>query len=118
MSIATGIAVGAMYESSEAKRTACEAMTQTFDNKSATVQSMQQYADCVNLLYPQDLSDGAMLFAKLLVILGLVLWAGVGTYLYKKGDSLIEFAIMGFIAGLAAPLIVAFLIFIVGFLFA
>jgi hypothetical protein len=90
MPAATSIAIFASSQSSvaamqarEAQKLACNSFVHQYDAQAATDAQMQQYAECVNLLHPQDLSDGAVLLIKLTIVVTL---AG-GAYGYYRATK-------------------------------
>jgi hypothetical protein len=59
-----------------AKLKSCAAYVAGYEHDKATQTEMQRYADCIGLLYPQPLSDGAVV-GLALVAAGLV-FAAIG----------------------------------------
>lgn len=101
MSLAVGISVGtaiAVSASAAARRTACEAIELTFVNQGSDVAGRVQFANCVHLLHPDDLSSSSRLVLKILLVLFFALWAG-SAVLFKRGDwnDWAESLIYGFI---------------------
>ena len=82
-----------------AKKIACEGYLKDYDAKTATVQQMQTYADCVKVLHPTDVV-GSRLLVSLLLIAALV-GAIIGVI---KNDYDMEDRIMGAFLGALAGL--------------
>lgn len=52
----------------------CKAYIEGFEGKGATVQEMQEYGQCVELIYPLEEPDPAVVLFIVLVTIALVLW--------------------------------------------
>ena len=118
MSASIGIAEAASAQASAAmllaRKTACTASMPRFDPGTATVQDKQEYAGCVELMFPQPMSADAILAAKVLFVFALIGMAW-GAWLGKQGfgdwgDS-IMFAFLGFFL---LPLGILFTALVVG----
>ena len=78
-SVATGIAIGAAtsggvaaQQAAEAKRIACESFVQGYAHNTATVHDRKQYAECIQLLQPVEVSGSAALLLKVCIVCGLL----------------------------------------------
>ena len=61
-----------MTSVSQAKTTACKAIIQGFSSDTANLGDMQQFASCVQYLYPETLSGEATLWVKFFIVMGLL----------------------------------------------
>jgi len=69
-SIAIAASAGAAsYAASKAHEAECVAIEKTYDPHIATVEQKQDYADCINTLYPQDMGGTEVMFLKVCVAL-------------------------------------------------
>lgn len=106
MTVSTGMSAAALAQSSaavaaaqEAKRTACEGFMPTFDAKTASVEAMRRYADCVDLLYAEPLTDAQTLVLKL-VLVACFIGGGVGAWVgWDDGFNGVVGPILGFLVG-------------------
>ena len=57
--------------SSNSKEIACKAIESSFNNTTATIEQKQQYAECIDMLYPLY-SSNDILVVKVLVVLAFV----------------------------------------------
>lgn len=94
MSTSTAIAVMANTqaavaeaEAAQAKKIACNGLMSAYEPKTATVQQMRGYADCVNLVYPDQMSPEVVILLKCavaVVLIGMVIGAVKG---FIENDS-------------------------------
>lgn len=109
-SAASAQAAQASAEAREAKVTACRASVKGYQHNTATVQDMQQYAECVALLHPQVMTGGEMVLVKVAICVTLI-GSAIGAYAASKDsggqikDGLIGGAIGLFLGGSTAALI-------------
>lgn len=112
--------IHAQSQAREAKTLACKGVVDSFDSKTATVEQSQDYARCVNHLYPDQLSDGQTLILKVVIVFCLFC-AAFGARHFWKEDYHWFSATLGFFIGIcggvAAVLILAGVIISIGFLF-
>lgn len=114
----------AIQQASEAKDQSCKVMIKSFDSKSATVQEMQSYSECVGRIYPEEvvLSGLDILLIKISIVVVLV-GASIFAWKQNKGThtGVVDW-ILGFVFGglLSLVLLALFagLVFIIHFLFA
>lgn len=62
----------------QAQVTACQALTKDFHGDTATIEQRQSYAECVQVLYPQEMGADSVLFIKAMIvaaILGVIVGA-------------------------------------------
>lgn len=86
--VSTAIAINAQVqanmaqqEAEAARRTACTAAMSVFNPHGASVQEMQAYAECVDLVYPKTTSAADVLLVKATIvctILGMVIGGFTG----------------------------------------
>jgi hypothetical protein len=79
MSVATSggaVAAAATVISSSAARREkfekCKLVMDTYDHKVATVQQMQEYADCVGLVHPKELDGGTIILLKIIFVIAII----------------------------------------------
>ena len=102
--VSTAIAIASYGQSAaaiamahEAKITACQNLVGNFDAKSASVDAMKAYADCVELLHPQNMSIDDINAIRL-VLACCFIGAGVAAYCgYKSYGCLL--GVFSFIVG-------------------
>lgn len=123
MSTSTAIAVSALAisasNSSSQRKELCKLTIDQFDNKTASIEQKQKYADCVDNVYPQTMSDPMIIIVKILIMCAFI-GAGVGVWKARHEGGAIDyimFGIMGLVAGVVIPLLIIGLIQAVVFLF-
>ena len=118
--LATTALVISMNAAELAKETACKMQLVTYNAAGATIQQMKEYAGCVTLLYPNEVTSTELLVTKLAVLL-LLIGTGLGIYFkYDKRlgvESIVTGAFVGLIAALSMIMATGFLIAAVRFLF-
>lgn len=98
--IANAQSQAAMAAARKAKEISCKSYMSSFDPKTATVEQMQQYAECVDLIHPKPMSHDDMIAAKFffaLALIGMIVCGG--WQLYKHGLRWWEDALLGALAG-------------------
>lgn len=111
MSTATSIAISsaanaqaaaANAAAQEAARTACMTYVKGYQHDQATVAEMQSYAECIDRLYPQELSADGLAAAKVVIaiLLAGVVIGIVHQYRDSYSEGPIEIVFMGSILGL------------------
>lgn len=96
--VAIGQATAAQLEAARAKRIACEAMMPAYKHEGATLEQARQYAECVGVLYPAEMTDGQITAAKAvvaLVLIGVVVGAIKGWKDDGEAMTAVLFALMG-----------------------
>lgn len=102
--VAASQAAIAQAAAHQAKVERCKAEIATFDSKTTTVQQAQSYADCVQTVYPQELSGGGLVAAKIVFVFALLcgiagaVWEGKRG-VYPDAFSVPLFGAMWFICG-------------------
>lgn len=111
---ATVIAAASLAASSSNSRKLeeelCKVVMEKFEPKTSTVQEIQEYAKCVDIIYPTAISPEAMLFWKIIFVISLCGML-LGFYKahrtdYKSGDEYFVYPLLGFV--LAAVLALFF----------
>ena len=121
MQVNTAIAVDASVRASvaaqqaaRAKRIACEKFVTGFEHSTATVQQRQQYAECVQVLYPTQMGGAEILWLKAAILatfIGLIVGLRCG---YKDAyDRSISMFMYGFLGAIGAPLAIGIIWFVV-----
>lgn len=122
MSTSIAIASGAMIAAQNAQRSqeiaVCNGVFNRFDSFKATVIQMQEYAGCVNMIYPVD-SQESVLFAKIAV--GLSFLFAMAGIIYGKFfadhwsifSDLFMAPILGLVLGWIALLVIGLAHFLV-----
>ena len=86
----------------------CKRVLLTFDTENATVTAMENYANCVNFLYPTSMDPSTEIFFKFLFVLALI-GACVGVFISREEDLLGKF--VGLLAGFVFVPVLASAIF-------
>ena len=97
---AAGAATGAAISSAaiaRARRAECVAVEATFDSRTATVEQKREYADCIDLLYPDPPTATEATLLKVAIVLCFI-GAGAGTWWGWREDRLFG-ATIGFFIG-------------------
>jgi len=88
----TGVAISAAAIAAnaahQAKVSECKVVISNFNNhinNGVTVESMQQYAHCVNVVYPQPMCGGMVIIFKVVFIIALLGLIGGGLYEKFRG---------------------------------
>lgn len=123
MSTSVAISAAALASSSAAnmaaqaaRKTACTSLMDTFNAQTATIAASREYASCVQLLYPGDMS--IPMWARILVA-ALVIGFCAGTaVVYVKERDVVYALFMGGIGGVLAVCCAAMLLAGVLFVFA
>ena len=92
----------ALAQSERAKKLACESLEQSFEPKTATIQQKQDYAECMRLLYPQEMSAGDVFALKIVLVIAFI-GMGIGGAIGARDDVPTGF-IFGLIGFLIAPI--------------
>ena len=88
----------------------CNQLMTSFNTLNSTVEQKQQYAECVDHLYPKI--DGASLIVLKVIILVSIISFFVGTFIARKeGDNIIMSAIFGMVCCVGIGML-CFLLFI------
>ena len=89
----------------QAKETACKGFVETFDSTKASIEAMREYADCVNILYPDAMTISDILYLKIFIVFCFVggLYGVFHTYKEENYPSIADY-IMGFIIGVITAL--------------
>ena len=88
----------------------CEIVVQHFDSQNTTVGQAQDYAGCINTLYPQPIGAGPEIFLKVLfsiAVLGLV-GALTRAYRNRKLNDWDDWLIHSLVGFIAVPCIIGF----------
>ena len=103
MSTSTAISVIAANQAAQARKAAqCVGVMDGFTHTTASVGQRQEYAECVELLYP---SDDAISPAAVGVLLITVLLGAISGAFGARSDGLMGMAVMGFIWAVIFPLV-------------
>jgi len=114
MSTSTAIAISTAQSSAvmamaaEAERKACEVMISTFDPKGASVKALQMYSECIERIYPNDMSPESIAQMKVFI---LICFAGAvfGAVKGYQEDGVVM-SIVSFIVAFLVTGVVAFII--------
>ena len=87
-----------------AKKDECASIEKNYDGTNATVEQKQQYADCIELLYPKEMTESDIIGAKIFIAIGVIGFLFGGVWGIKE-DGLLSGAVFAFIAALALPLV-------------
>lgn len=90
----------------QARVTACHALMPDFRDVTATVEQRQAYSDCVDLIYPQELSAGGVFVVKALILAAFI-GAIVGAVRGARSGSFGIVAMYGFMGVFLGPMVVA-----------
>jgi hypothetical protein len=108
MSAFTGVAVGSAIVASSAADSAridrCKVEIMQFDSKTASVQQMRSYSQCVETLYPDPMPASVIVVFKILFFTAL-LGATIGGWFSFKttNNSLADILIISFLWFVSAP---------------
>lgn len=97
-----GYAVGTAMRNSENKKGYCLGVEKNFDSLTATVEQKQEYAECVGLLHPNEMTGSEILAWKIII------FAGLGSAIFafwRFKDDLIEAVIFSLVALLGVPIV-------------
>lgn len=111
MTASTAIAITAANQASQAKKQVCrDATIPNFNNTTATIEQRQQFADCVRLMHPDQMTGGEVLLAKIFIVAALIgvclgIWAGkrdghmspVDWIAYSMGGAFLVPVAIGFV---------------------
>jgi|SRR5690554_2036294 len=89
----------------------CKEFVGSFDSYAATVSEQKYYAECVDMLYPDPVSGGTVLFIKIVLVcamVGMVIGAIRGWMDRMFGIS--DVFLFGLLGGLAGAFIPAFIL--------
>lgn len=93
-------------EAREAKTLACKGVVDTFDSKTATIEQSQDYARCINHLYPAQLEGAEALMLKVAIVL-CFMCAIYGAMHFGKKEGDWFSALMGFLIGFCFAVVVS-----------
>lgn len=114
---AVAIAASAQHDANTA---VCKQTLSSFDPDGASVAAMQAYANCVDLIHPEDMTDGVRMFIKISIVFFLAGVIGGWIYLRSSGEDFVGCTLMSIVFGIALgliPSVIAAIGLAVGFLF-
>lgn len=88
-------------QSGEARRATCIGLVRGFEHDTATVAERQEYAACVERLYPSELSPGAVIALKVVIVCAL-LGTCFGAWKGWKDDGAMGAVFIGLFGALVA----------------
>lgn len=118
-STAMAVSAAAMAQASEARQQAhklqCQLQTMPgFAEAGATVEQRQAYAECVDLIYPQELAGTEWLLVKIAIVLAAIS-AVAGAWIGgRQGDDRTEMVVYGFYGAVLSAFSVGCLLFASG----
>ena len=94
----------------------CNQLMTSFNTLNSTVEQKQQYAECVDHLYPEI--DGGSIMALKVIVLVVIISFFIGAFIAsKQGDDIIMSAIFGMVCSVGVT-VLSFLLFMgVSFVF-
>lgn len=95
----------------------CLKVIQSYDSKTATVEQMQDYSECVQRLYPNTMHPEVLIAFKVLIVCSFIFWVVISWINREYCDSLFEAIGMGFIITLGLSLIMLFVFVMISILF-
>lgn len=98
VAISAANSAAAQAAADEAARQACIVTMHGFRDEGATVEEKQAYAECVNRVYPQELSGSDAILMKVFIVLALV-GAAIGVWWGLRDDDQPLTTILGFVLG-------------------
>jgi hypothetical protein len=104
-SSANTTALIAAAQAREAKIIACKTNIDSFDSKTATMAQMKQYADCVDTVYPSDVSPSGVIAFKVIFVIAIIGML-VGFYKAHKSsyhNDFVDYAMFGFMGFIFLP---------------
>lgn len=114
---AVAIAASAQHDADIA---VCKQTLYSFDPNGASVAAMQAYANCVDLIYPDEMSDPTRLFLKLTILTAILGAVFAFVWVKRNGDDTITASFMtlfGAIVGGLVPSLCVGAFWSIGFLF-
>ena len=110
--VAASQAAIAAQAAHQAEVSRCKGVIASFDSKNTTVGEAQDYAHCINVVYPQPASGMEMLVFKVAFVLALVGLVGGFAYAKKKGgwmyDSWGDYLLASLFGFIGVPCAVGF----------
>lgn len=97
-STAVAISAQANQEANEAK---CIAIMKDFQNNTSTIQEKQSYAECVNIVYPNNLSPASIIALKVLFVIALFTFVSSSIFFYKNDEDVFDILMLSIGAVLA-----------------
>lgn len=114
------ISAAANAKASKAMHEACDAILATYDAQKADVQSMHQYADCVNNNHPQPMDQSDVLAAKVFIVIGIIGFIAGGLWGVREDGGpgiVVAGAILGAAVMPAAAALLVLVSYAIKFLF-
>lgn len=106
---AVSLSTIAILEAGQAKTIACNVLAQGYQHSTATVAQQQQYAACVERMYPESISPEAAMALKVLIVL-LIVSVPFGAWrAHRDAGDWTDAAMAALIAPLIVGTIAAFL---------
>lgn len=90
-----------------AKVSECKVIEHEFDSKIATVAQKNEYADCINVLYPQAMSSDMTIFLKVLFVTFLL--SAIFGFIHEKNNNyggFLDCILSAVMWGIAVPFLI------------
>ena len=99
----------ALQRANEARKSACLAAVPGYEHKTATVEQMQNYAGCIKILYPSEVSGGADFVLKAVILFAFIGGASGAIWVWrnKQGIEILMYMLLGVLVFPLVPLVIA-----------
>ena len=109
--------MSAAYIATQRHNEECLNIIQSYDSKTATVEQMQAYSECVQRLYPNTMQPENLIAFKVLIVCSFIFW-GVSSWVnIEYCDSWPEAIGMGFMITLGLSMVLVLVFVLISFLF-
>lgn len=114
--IATSAIIISASAARDAKEAKCAALIDGYEHATATTEQQQEYADCIDMLHPDQITGTEVIAIKVVIVCALI-GAAIGAFRGDYADERFVHALFGAIIGVLAPVLMAAIIWAIHFLF-
>ena len=85
-----------------AKLQHCNNVLSNYNSTTATVQQMQEYANCIDVVHPKELDVSSVVLFKVVFVIAVVAMIVTAFKDYKQSKSIVDASLFGFVSFIMA----------------